>query len=405
MGAGKSRLEGATMQIAFEGDSRAFDANHPIIGTINVNCQEAIPAYGIELKLELVDMSKEVDYGDKGQRYPHIWKRRVWEKRVMVHNFENNLCNFGASSFPFQFDVPADLPQSLIFCERWAEARFKLRYFLKAQLVPVNVEMTNNEWGKCKLRDRQRVAISPVRPIVNDPKFQVPTDFHKKVGLMSSKHCDMTVTFAKNFYLAGETAYMMVNVDNSKCSDACSLEISQKSKVQMYQSWRKYDVKRTHKKETFFLCAPGESKQLILSFNIAAKRRDPQGTNFFKHPEAYHHQNTLVPESMYAQTFSVLNYLEIYLTHEGTVFSNDSTKKYYFQLIQPSLVPGIIEPPPPLFLDTAGNPIQMENPVIEAPQGEVVQGTAVDIGQDDKGKKGKDVVEEEPTVGQAQAAQ
>ena len=40
--------------------------------------------------------------------------------------------------------------------------------------------------------------------------------------------------------------------------------------------------------------------------------------------------NSLVPESMFAQTFSVTNYLEIYLSHDGTVFSNDSTKKFHF---------------------------------------------------------------------------
>ena len=266
--------------------------------------------------------------------------------------------------------------------------------------------MTNNEWGKSKLRARERINISPARPIVNDPKFQVPTDWNKKVGLIGGKMCTMNVVFAKNFYLAGETAYMMVNIDNSRCSDACSLNVAQISKVQMYQSWRKYYVKRTHKKETFFLCGPGEQKQLILSFQIAAKRRDPVGTNFFKHPEAYHHVNTLVPESIHAQTFSCLNYFELYLSHEGTVFSNDSTKKYYFQLIQPSLVPGVVEPPPPLFLDTNGNPLQMENPVIEAPQGEIVQGVAMDVGDDAKGKKNKNDpdAEEEPTVGPATGA-
>jgi hypothetical protein len=36
MGAEKSRLEGCQMGIMFEGDSRAFDANHPIIGTVNL---------------------------------------------------------------------------------------------------------------------------------------------------------------------------------------------------------------------------------------------------------------------------------------------------------------------------------------------------------------------------------
>ena len=132
----------------------------------------------------------------------------------------------------------------------------------------------------------------------------------------------------------------------------------------MYQSWRKYSTKSTHKKETFFLCGPGETKQLILSFQIASKRNKPQGVNFFKHPQYYHHVNSLAPESVYAQTFSCLNWLELYLTHEGTVFSSDSTKKYYFQLIQPSLVPGVVEPPPPQFLDINGHPLQMENPVI-----------------------------------------
>ena len=93
--------------------------------------------------------------------------------------------------YPFQFDVPADLPQSLIFNERWAEARMKLRYFFKAQLIPVNPELINNAWGKSQIRDRQRVNISPVRPIVNDPQFNVAVPFQKKVGLMSSKVASM----------------------------------------------------------------------------------------------------------------------------------------------------------------------------------------------------------------------
>ena len=96
-------MDGASMQIRFEGDSRAFDANHPICGTIHIETNRAIPAYGIQLKLELIDMSKEIDHGDKGQRYPHIWKRRVWEKTEMVAVFPNNVCNMGESNVPFSF--------------------------------------------------------------------------------------------------------------------------------------------------------------------------------------------------------------------------------------------------------------------------------------------------------------
>ena len=103
MGAEKSKLEGASMEVHFEGDMRAFDANHPITGHITINTDKAIPAYSIQLKLELVDMSKEVDYGDKGQRYEHIWKRRVWEKNEMLYCFPGNLCNMGEQQVPFNF--------------------------------------------------------------------------------------------------------------------------------------------------------------------------------------------------------------------------------------------------------------------------------------------------------------
>lgn len=235
--------------------------------------------------------------------------------------------------YPFQFDVPADLPQSLIFNERWAEARMKLRYFLKAQLIPVNPELINNAWGKSQIRDRQRVNISPVRPIVNDPQFNIAVPFQKKVGLMSSKVANMQITMSKNFFLAGEMAYLMVNIDNSQCSDPCTLIMSHKCKVKMYQSWRKWSVTRTHRKESFFLAAPGEQKQMVLQFQIAAKRASCPASSFFKHPGAYYNVSTLAPESVYAQTFSVTNFLELYLSHDNTVFSNDSTKKFHFQLI------------------------------------------------------------------------
>ena len=179
---------------------------------------------------------------------------------------------------------------------------------------------------------------------------------------------NLQVTMSKNFFLAGEMAYLMVNIDNTACSDPCSLEISHKSKVKVYQNWRKYNCTRSHRKENFFLCGAGESKSMVLQFQIASKRVSPPGMKFHgKHAGDYYHVSTLVPESIYAQTFSVTNYLELYLSHTGTVFSNDSKKKYHFQLIQPSLVPGVLELPPPIFIDTNGVILNMDNPIISAP--------------------------------------
>ena len=68
----------------------------------------------------------------------------------------------------------------------------------------------------------------------------------------------MEATLSKNFYLAGEMAYLAVNINNTMCSDACNLIISHKSKVKLYQNWRKYSVKRTHRKETFVLAGAHE---------------------------------------------------------------------------------------------------------------------------------------------------
>ena len=87
MGNEKSRMDHATMTISFTNDVRAFDANHPITGTITVDSRTPIPAYGIQLKLELIDYSKEVDHGDKGQRYEHIWKRKAFERCEMLYCF------------------------------------------------------------------------------------------------------------------------------------------------------------------------------------------------------------------------------------------------------------------------------------------------------------------------------
>ena len=106
------------------------------------------------------------------------FKRRVFESNQMVA-IENEMCPAGSTSIPFTFQMPnrVNLPQSFYFAERWGDFRCKLRYFFKAQLVPVSLLVVDNEWGKSKVRDRQRVHYSPVRPVVCDPQFNVLVPF------------------------------------------------------------------------------------------------------------------------------------------------------------------------------------------------------------------------------------
>ena len=43
----KQRSDLATIKVCFDTDSRAFDANNPIMGVIQINSKAAIPAYYI----------------------------------------------------------------------------------------------------------------------------------------------------------------------------------------------------------------------------------------------------------------------------------------------------------------------------------------------------------------------
>lgn len=72
------------MLIHFENENRAFDSEHPIKGSIYIRSNQAIPAYGIKLTLELKDMSKtRRKSGDSTRTYE--MKRVVWDHHDMIY--------------------------------------------------------------------------------------------------------------------------------------------------------------------------------------------------------------------------------------------------------------------------------------------------------------------------------
>ena len=61
-----------------------------------------------------------------------------------------------------------------------------------------------------------------MRPIVKDPLQNILHVIHKKCGtLKRDAFCEITAS--KNFFVAGETAYLWVRIDNSLATHACSL--------------------------------------------------------------------------------------------------------------------------------------------------------------------------------------
>ena len=107
MGSKNSKLDGTTLKIHFEGDSRAFDSDNPIEGVINIKSDLAIPAYGIQLRLELVEKTRVEEITDES----YFSKHHVWERSEMIE-FENVMCPAGNTNIPFSFKIPesAHLP-------------------------------------------------------------------------------------------------------------------------------------------------------------------------------------------------------------------------------------------------------------------------------------------------------
>ena len=125
--------------------------------------------------------------------------------------------------------------------------------------------MLNNEDGKSKIRARERILISPMRPIVTDPQQFIPIAMNKKVGI-SSKDAYCNITVNKNFYVAGEIAYFNVNIDNRNISNACHLIVNHTHKLKVMLSDRESSKFFVNKSEKYFLAHAGETNSLLLQF-------------------------------------------------------------------------------------------------------------------------------------------
>lgn len=119
--------------------------------------------------------------------------------------------------------------------------------------------MLLNEDGKSMIRARERILISPMRPVVIDPQCNVPFLLDKSVGIMGrNAKCNITVN--KNFYVAGEIAYISVDIDNSEATHACSLIVNHTHKLKIMLKKRKSSNFFINKSEKFFLCNKHEKK-------------------------------------------------------------------------------------------------------------------------------------------------
>jgi hypothetical protein len=94
-------------------------------------------------------------------------------KVVTLCEFDNNIIPFGETAVPFSFEIPHDVVQSLHYYHGNYELYARVKYLLKAQVTPVDVSLLVDEYGKSQLRDSHRILLSPTRPIVQNPQFDI----------------------------------------------------------------------------------------------------------------------------------------------------------------------------------------------------------------------------------------
>ena len=76
------------------------------------------------------------------------------------------------------------------------------------------------------LRARERILVSPERPLVTTPTFNNTLRFEKQCGLNNTKVCRAQINIPKSFYRANEVAYFDMTIDNSQVGAICSLNVT-----------------------------------------------------------------------------------------------------------------------------------------------------------------------------------
>ena len=68
----------------------------------------------------------------------------------MIVSFDGNTIPFGKSQYPFSFHIPPETPMDTYFRE--TDFWVKLRYFFKAQIVPVSLDLICDDDFESMLR-------------------------------------------------------------------------------------------------------------------------------------------------------------------------------------------------------------------------------------------------------------
>ena len=78
------------------------------------------------------DRCIKIDRNDKGGAHVNEKTIIAFEKTINIHEFQDNICPMGQSSYPFTLEVPDTLRQTSVYHRRWGEFYARYVYYLRA---------------------------------------------------------------------------------------------------------------------------------------------------------------------------------------------------------------------------------------------------------------------------------
>ena len=139
------------------------------------------------------------------------------------------------------------------------------------------VQFTDEELSNFGGKTAKEVLVSQLQPKVTTPQYNKVVHIVKKVKDKEIK-CD--IVFDKDWFYAGETAKLQVNVDNSDCEHACNLEITHKANIAYVPSTKgkqnKY-VDESFKTEKYFIAYKNASASKVIQLHLPGTVPDDMG--------------------------------------------------------------------------------------------------------------------------------
>ncbi|EAS01748.1 arrestin (macronuclear) [Tetrahymena thermophila SB210] len=223
MGNNSSSSSYANGGIYIQTDQPFYIAGDTVTGKVHISIQESFPANVLSLKIKGYESSyweeKKKKSNKIGGKYHtqtyykfHTGKNTFFSHQFPLYIWSNfSYMPAGQFTFPFQFKLMDTLPGSYYENGTYKGCEYKAAIKYK---VKVEISSSNNK----KLKNKQDL-------IIREPlKTQVASQYQEDVVkpktwcCISQGQSQIKCHFERNSYMPGETAHMLVDIDNSQCN-------------------------------------------------------------------------------------------------------------------------------------------------------------------------------------------